>query len=321
MNFKSKNEIKWCPGCGNYAILNSMQKFLSFLGIVNENVVFITGIGCAGRFSYYIDTYGFHTIHGRAPAVAMGLKMTRPELSVWLVVGDGDGFGIGIGHIIHAFRRNCDINILLFNNQVYGLTKGQYSPTSFKGKRSRSSPSGSLENPINPIKIAIASGASFIARTVDNDVNMLKYLFYESFNNKGISFIEVLQNCIVFNDKSFNDLYNFNLGNDNSFLLKHKEPLIFGNKKDKFLDLDKNFKFTIKNISDLNFVDSFFYDIYKDDFVSLISDLNYPNFPIPFGIFRNIFQDSYNNLYYKNNNFIDKDYLKKFFSDGYFWNI
>ncbi|MDQ3364130.1 MAG: 2-oxoacid:ferredoxin oxidoreductase subunit beta [Myxococcota bacterium] len=199
-DLETDQDVRWCPGCGDYAILATVQRTLGNLGIKRENTVFVSGIGCSSRFPYYMNTYGFHTIHGRAPTVASGLKITRPELDVWVITGDGDGLSIGGNHMIHALRRNMDLKIILFNNQIYGLTKGQYSPTSAPGTRAPSTPSGSIDHPLNPISLALGAGATFIARAADTDAKLLARILEEAYQHKGAVFIEMLQNCPVFND-------------------------------------------------------------------------------------------------------------------------
>jgi len=199
-DLESDQDVRWCPGCGDYAILATVQRTLANLGIKRENTVFISGIGCSSRFPYYMNTYGFHTIHGRAPAIATGLKLTRPELDVWVITGDGDGLSIGGNHMIHALRRNVDLKIMLFNNQIYGLTKGQYSPTSAIGTRAPSTPGGSIDFPLNPISLALGAGASFVARAMDTDAKLMGKILEEAYKHRGSVFIEWLQNCPVFND-------------------------------------------------------------------------------------------------------------------------
>jgi 2-oxoglutarate ferredoxin oxidoreductase subunit beta len=199
----SHQEVRWCPGCGDYAILACLQKTFPELGIPQENIVFVSGIGCSGRFPYYMNTYGFHTIHGRATAVAAGLKMTRPELSVWVITGDGDGLSIGANHLLHLLRRNIDVKVLLFNNRIYGLTKGQYSPTSEQGKRTNTSPEGSLDAPLNPVAFALSAGATFVARVLDIDAKGLSIVIKAAAQHKGSAFIEIYQNCNIFNDGAF----------------------------------------------------------------------------------------------------------------------
>jgi 2-oxoglutarate/2-oxoacid ferredoxin oxidoreductase subunit beta len=205
-DFQTENEIRWCPGCGDYSIIAAVQKVLPELGIPKENIIFISGIGCSSRFPYYMNTYGFHTIHGRAPAVATGVKMARPELQVWVTTGDGDGLAIGGNHFIHAMRRNIDLKVILFNNRIYGLTKGQCSPTSEKGKKTKSTPYGSIDKPFNPLQVALGTGATFVARSVDADPVHLGQVIARAAKHKGIAFVEVIQNCVVFNDGAFSHL-------------------------------------------------------------------------------------------------------------------
>jgi 2-oxoglutarate/2-oxoacid ferredoxin oxidoreductase subunit beta len=199
-DLESDQDVRWCPGCGDYAILATVQRTLAQLAIKRENTVFISGIGCSSRFPYYMNTYGFHTIHGRAPAIASGLKITRPDLDVWVITGDGDGLSIGGNHMVHVLRRNMDLKIILFNNQIYGLTKGQYSPTSAPGTRAPSTPTGSIDHPLNPISLALGSGATFVARCADTDAKLMGKILEEAYRHKGAVFIEILQNCPVFND-------------------------------------------------------------------------------------------------------------------------
>jgi 2-oxoglutarate/2-oxoacid ferredoxin oxidoreductase subunit beta len=199
-DLESDQDVRWCPGCGDYAILATVQRTLAQLAIKRENTVFISGIGCSSRFPYYMNTYGFHTIHGRAPAIASGLKITRPELDIWVITGDGDGLSIGGNHMVHVLRRNMDLKIILFNNQIYGLTKGQYSPTSAPGTRAPSTPTGSIDHPLNPISLALGSGATFVARCADTDAKLMGKILEEAYRHKGAVFIEILQNCPVFND-------------------------------------------------------------------------------------------------------------------------
>ena len=202
-DFVSNQDVRWCPGCGDYAILATMQRTLAKFKIPRENYVFISGIGCSSRFPYYMNTYGFHTIHGRAPTIATGLRCVNPELSIWVITGDGDGLSIGGNHLVHCMRRNVNVNILLVNNQIYGLTKGQYSPTSDLGKVTKSSPYGAIDYPINALRIAIASEATFIARTLDSDPTHMGMVLTRAAEHKGVSFVEIYQNCIIFNDKTF----------------------------------------------------------------------------------------------------------------------
>jgi 2-oxoglutarate ferredoxin oxidoreductase subunit beta len=232
-DFVTDQEVRWCPGCGDYAILAQVQKVMPEFGIPRENIVFISGIGCSSRFPYYMNTYGFHTIHGRAPALATGLKVSRPDLDVWVVTGDGDGLSIGGNHLIHALRRNIDFNILLFNNRIYGLTKGQYSPTSEVGKVTKSTPMGSIDYPFNPITVALGASATFVARTIDVEQKHLGETLKRAHAHRGASFVEILQNCNIFNDGAFNDLSDKAIKADHQLVLEHGKPLIFGKNRDK----------------------------------------------------------------------------------------
>ena len=237
-DFKSDQDVRWCPGCGDYSILAQTQHIMPELGIPKENVVFISGIGCSSRFPYYMNTYGFHTIHGRAPTIASGVKMANPDLSVWVITGDGDALSIGGNHFIHLMRRNFDINVLLFNNRIYGLTKGQYSPTSERGKQTYSTPLGSLDTPFNPISLALASGATFVARSVDIHSDHLRPMLKAAFEHKGTSFIEIYQNCHIFNDDTFELYREKEHKTDHTVLLEHGEPLVFGAEHDKGIRLN-----------------------------------------------------------------------------------
>ncbi|HZY28931.1 MAG TPA: 2-oxoacid:ferredoxin oxidoreductase subunit beta [Jiangellaceae bacterium] len=226
--FTSDQEVRWCPGCGDYAILAAVQGFLPELGLRRENIVFISGIGCSSRFPYYLDTYGMHSIHGRAPAIATGLATSRPDLSVWVVTGDGDALSIGGNHLIHALRRNVNMTILLFNNRIYGLTKGQYSPTSELGKITKSTPMGSLDAPFNPVSLALGAEATFVARTVDSDRAHLTSVLRAAASHRGTSLVEIYQNCNIFNDGAFELLKDPTTGTQWSIPLVHGEPLVFG---------------------------------------------------------------------------------------------
>ena len=226
-DFTSDQEVRWCPGCGDYAILSAVQGFMPELGIEPHKTVFVSGIGCSGRFTYYMDTYGMHGIHGRAPALATGIATANPELSVWVVTGDGDGLSIGGNHLIHALRRNVNIKILLFNNQIYGLTKGQYSPTSEEGKVTKSTPFGSIDHPFNPIALALGAEATFVARTVDNDRQHLTGVLRQAAAHQGTAFVEIYQNCNVFNDGAFDTVREKPQGVHNQIRLVHGEPIVF----------------------------------------------------------------------------------------------
>jgi len=227
-DFESDQDVRWCPGCGDYAILSAVQKTMPDLGIPKENIVFISGIGCSSRFPYYMNTYGFHTIHGRAPAIATGLRLARPDLKVFVVTGDGDGLSIGGNHMLHVLRRNVNLTILLFNNRIYGLTKGQYSPTSELGKITKSTPMGSADRPVNPLSFALGCGATFVARTVDRDVRHMEEMLRRAAHHHGAAFLEILQNCNVYNDLAWNVLYEKETKIRHELRLEHGKPLLFG---------------------------------------------------------------------------------------------
>src|SRR6201988_253962 len=237
-DFVSDQEVRWCPGCGDYAILNNVQKVMPELGIPREKIVFISGIGCSSRFPYYMNTYGFHTIHGRAPAIATGLKVTRPELDVWVVTGDGDSLSIGGNHTIHMVRRNVGLKVLLFNNRIYGLTKGQYSPTSEIGKKTKSTPFGTTDRPFNPISLAIGAESTFVARSVDVFQQHLKETLKKAAQHKGSAYIEILQNCNIFNDGAWEDLTEKDARSEHVVQLEHGKPLIYGKNRDKGIRLN-----------------------------------------------------------------------------------
>lgn len=237
-DFSSDQEVKWCPGCGDYSILKQVQSILPEIGVPKENIVFISGIGCSSRFPYYLNTFGMHSIHGRATAIASGLKSVNPDLSVWVITGDGDALSIGGNHLIHLLRRNFNLNILMFNNQIYGLTKGQYSPTSPMGSVSSSTPFGSVDHPFNPLALALGSSATFLARSMDRDPKHLRQILLEAEQHKGSSFVEIYQNCNVFNDGAFFAFTEKSTKNDTGVFLLDGQPLVFGKDSEKGIALD-----------------------------------------------------------------------------------
>ncbi len=249
-DFTSDQEVRWCPGCGDYAILSAVQGLLPELGVEPHKTVFVSGIGCSGRFTYYVDTYGFHGIHGRAPALATGLATANPDLDVWVVTGDGDGLSIGGNHLIHALRRNVNLKILLFNNQIYGLTKGQYSPTSEEGKVTKSTPFGSVDHPFNPIAVALGAEATFVARTIDNDRQHLTGVLRQAAAHDGTSFVEIYQNCNVFNDGAFDLLREKPQGAHNQIRLVHGEPIVF-DEGQRCVVVGENGRLVIANTSEV----------------------------------------------------------------------
>ncbi len=291
-DFATDQEVRWCPGCGDYSILAQVQKIMPTIGVPKENIVIISGIGCSSRFPYYMNTYGMHSIHGRATAVASGLKATRPELSVWIVTGDGDGLSIGGNHTIHLLRRNFDVNILLFNNQIYGLTKGQYSPTSEKQKITKSTPFGSIDHPFNPLALAMGADASFIGRTMDRDPKHLQTMLTRSHQHKGASFLEIYQNCNIFNDGAFEIFTEKSSKADQVVFLEQGKPLLFGANQDKGIRLN-GLKPEVVTIGEAGItIDDLWVhdetDFYKAQI--LIRMFDNPNqtenhFPRPFGVF------------------------------------
>ncbi|MHC5068190.1 MAG: 2-oxoacid:ferredoxin oxidoreductase subunit beta, partial [Planctomycetota bacterium] len=230
-DFVSDQDVRWCPGCGDYAILGAMHNILPKLGVPKENIVMVSGIGCSSRFPFYVDTFGFHTVHGRAPTVASGMKAVNPDLDVWLITGDGDGFSIGGNHMLHLLRRNFNVKVLLFNNRIYGLTKGQYSPTSLEGHQTKSTPMGSIDHPVNPCAVALGAEATFVARTADKQIKHLEQVLLAAHQHQGTAFVEILQNCVIFNDGAWEDVCAKDRRDDAEVLLEHGQPLIFGKER------------------------------------------------------------------------------------------
>jgi len=286
-DFASDQDVRWCPGCGNNAILAQVQKTLPELGVPRENIVMVSGIGCSSRFPYYVNTYGIHTIHGRAPTVAMGLKCARPELQVWVVTGDGDALAIGGNHFSHALRRNVDINILLFNNRIYGLTKGQYSPTTPPGIRTLSSPDGSIENPVNPVGVAIGSEAGFIARTVDVFQKHMAGVLRRAAEHRGASLVEIAQNCIIFNDGAWSHLTDPDSRLENVLYLEHGQPMRFGREGEKGIRLN-GLKPEVVSVAEVGEEALLVHDerAAEPTLAYLLSRMGPPDFPTPVGVFR-----------------------------------
>jgi 2-oxoglutarate ferredoxin oxidoreductase subunit beta len=294
----SDQEVRWCPGCGDYSILAQMKKALAGLGFPREKMVFISGIGCSSRFPYYMNTYGFHSIHGRAPTFATGLKVSRPDLQVWVITGDGDGLSIGGNHLIHAIRRNVDLKIILFNNEIYGLTKGQYSPTSRTGTRTKSSPLGSIDNPLRPLSLAIGAEATFVARTVDVDINHLTEILKRASAHKGSAFIEIYQNCKIFNDGVFEYATDKSIKADNSLYLEHGKPLIFGKDRNKGIRLNGLDPEVVTIGSEASVDDLLVHDEKADEpsLAYLLSRMVYPRFPECIGVFRAVERPTFDEL-------------------------
>ena len=286
-DFVSDQEVRWCPGCGDYAILSAVQKTLPELGLPREKFVFISGVGCSSRFPYYINTYGFHTIHGRAPAFATGLALSRPDLSVWVITGDGDGLSIGGNHLIHALRRNININILLFNNQTYGLTKGQYSPTSHKGTVSKSTPFGSIDRPFSPLSLALGAGATFAARTHDKDQKHMAMVFQRAAQHSGTSFVEIYQNCVIFNKDVFDDRIGKDVRHEHLLLLEDQKPLLFGKEKEYGLRIRNLLaeKVLVKDSDpEENEIHIHRENLVNSNYAFLLSQLEHPEFPQAMGV-------------------------------------
>ncbi|MCS0307964.1 2-oxoacid:ferredoxin oxidoreductase subunit beta [Vibrio diabolicus] len=293
-DFASDVEVKWCRGCGDFNVLKTMQSVLARLGRTKENTVFISGIGCSSRFPYYLDTYGFHTIHGRAPAIATGVKASNPELDVWVVTGDGDALSIGGNHFIHAIRRNQDIKILLFNNAVYGLTKGQFSPTSEQGFISKSSPEGSPDQALKPLALAASAGATFIARTSDNDPTHMTMVLEAAAAHSGTAVVEILQNCVIFNDK-VHEPYNGPANRSEHLLyLSDNEPLLFGKTHSKAL-INRGFGFEIVESEAPNLL-LHSSQCEESYYAYALANLIYPDFPVPVGVFRSVTRPTFDQV-------------------------
>ncbi len=289
-DFQSDQEVRWCPGCGDYSILSAVQSVFPELGIPRERFVVISGIGCSSRFPYYMNTFGFHTIHGRAPSIATGLKMTRPELEVWIATGDGDGLAIGGNHLIHTLRRNVGVKILLFNNRIYGLTKGQASPTSEFGKHTKSSPHGSVDYPFNALSVAIGTGATFVARTIDIMQPHMKEVLRAAAQHQGSAFIEIYQNCIIFNDKAFSSVTEKDVRDDAILMLEHDKPLVFGKAKDKGIRLNGYELEVIRFADGFGPDDCLVWDETRTNpaLAFMVSQMGPPHFPTPIGLVRNV---------------------------------
>ncbi|HWO72009.1 MAG TPA: 2-oxoacid:ferredoxin oxidoreductase subunit beta [Dehalococcoidia bacterium] len=298
-DFISDQEVRWCPGCGDYSILAQTQRVMPELGIPRENIVFISGIGCSSRLPYYMNTYGFHSIHGRAPTIATGLKASRPELSVWVVTGDGDALSIGGNHILHVMRRNVDLQIILHNNEIYGLTKGQYSPTSPLSKVTYSSPMGSIDWPLRPLAVALGAEATFVARSLDADPHHMVEILRRAYEHKGASFVEIYQNCNIYNDGAFEEFTAKEVRADRMLYLKHGEPMIFGKHEDKGIRLNGLKPEVVELGKDgITEKDILVHDETREDptIAFLLSRMDYPEFPVPVGVIRAVQRATYNDL-------------------------
>jgi len=297
-DFVTDQEVRWCPGCGDYSILAQTQKVMPELGVARENIVFISGIGCASRLPYYMNTFGFHSIHGRAPTIASGLKASRPELSVWVITGDGDALSIGGNHILHVLRRNVDIQIILHNNEIYGLTKGQYSPTSELGKRTKSSPYGTIDAPLHPLSVAIGAEATFVARSLDNDAHHLSSMLLRAHEHRGTSFLEVYQNCNIFNDGAFKDFTAKEVRADRMIFLEHGKPMVFGKERDKGLRINAMKMEVVQLGNGITESDLLVHDETREDpsIAFLLSRMDYPEYPVPVGVIRAVRRPTYDEL-------------------------
>ena len=298
-DFKSDQEVRWCPGCGDHAVLASVQKALAEIGIPKEKIAFISGIGCSSRFPYYMNTYGFHGIHGRASAIATGVKTANPELSVWQITGDGDALAIGGNHFIHAIRRNVDLNVLLFNNEIYGLTKGQYSPTSNKGLVTKTSPFGTVEEPFSVGELVIGAKGKFFARTIDANLALSTQIYVEAAKHKGTSVVEVLQNCVIFNDGIHDEVTGKEVRDDRTIVLKHGEPMIFGKDGKSGLILD-GLKLKVVKIGEngISEKDILVHDAKENNpgIHYMLANMRYPEYPVALGVIRNVEWTTYDAL-------------------------
>jgi len=295
-DFKSDQEVRWCPGCGNHAILSSIQKALSELDLPREKYVFVSGIGCSSRLPYYMSTYGFHGIHGRAAAIATGIKTVNPDLSVWVITGDGDSLAIGGNHFIHAIRRNIDINIILFNNEIYGLTKGQYSPTSNIGLVTKTSPYGTVEEPFSVGELVIGAKGKFFARTVDNNINLTTEILIEAAKHKGTSVVEVLQNCVIFNDGVHDVVTGKDVRDDRTIILKHGEPMLFGKDRKNGLILE-GLKLKVVRIGEkgIKEKDILVHNAHENNpgIHYFLANMRYPEYPVALGVIRSVEGETY----------------------------
>ena len=298
-DFESDQDVRWCPGCGDYSILAQTQKTMPDFGVAKEKIVFISGIGCSGRLPYYMNTFGFHTIHGRAATIATGLKGARPDLMVWVITGDGDALSIGGNHLIHAMRRNVDMKMIMFNNRIYGLTKGQASPTSPIGKKTKSTPMGTIETPIIPLNLVAAAEASFIARSVDTHSEHLQEMMHRAGEHSGAAFLEVLQNCNIFNDGAWRDFTDKSVKEDRMLVLKHGEPMIFGAEKNKGIRLN-GLQPEVVTIGEngVSVADLWVHDETDPDATrtQILSRMWWPDYPVPVGVFRRVPRPTHDQL-------------------------
>ena len=325
-DFVSSQEVRWCPGCGDYAILAQMQKVLPEIGVPREKIVFVSGIGCSSRFQYYMNTYGIHSIHGRAPTIATGIKSVNHDLSVWVITGDGDGLSIGGNHLLHCLRRNVDLKVILFNNRIYGLTKGQYSPTSLQGHRSKSSPMGSIDYPLNPISVALAAEATFVARTQDTNTKHLSEVLRRAADHRGTAFVEIYQNCVVFNPTAWDHTTDTDVRDDNIAFLEDGQPLIFGKDRDKGIRMNGTAPEVVR-LADVDEADLVVNheNIDNPSYAYMLSRMENPSMPLPFGILRSVDRPAYTDMldHQVNQSIADKGEgdLQALFSAGDTWTV
>jgi 2-oxoglutarate ferredoxin oxidoreductase subunit beta len=326
-DFSSDQEVRWCPGCGDYSILANVQRVMPELGVPLEKMVWVSGIGCSSRFPYYMNTYGFHTIHGRAPAVATGIKVANPELNVWLATGDGDGLSIGGNHLMHCLRRNLDLKILLFNNRIYGLTKGQYSPTSEFGKVTKSTPLGSADHPVDPALFALGSGGSFVARSIDTEATHLSEMLRRAAHHKGTAFIEIYQNCNVFNDGAFDTFKEKDVAADRQLRVEHEKPLIFGAQKNRGLRVNpRTLALEVVTLGENGITeqDLLVHDEGNATLAYMLARMPYPHFPVALGVLYAVTRPTYDETLLKQRQAAEqkgKGDLTKLLNSGNTWTV
>jgi 2-oxoglutarate ferredoxin oxidoreductase subunit beta len=295
-DFKSDQEVRWCPGCGDYSIISGVQKTLADIGVPRENVVMVSGIGCSSRFPYYMETYGFHGIHGRANAIATGVKVANPDLDVWVITGDGDGLSIGGNHMIHSLRRNVNMKIILFNNEIYGLTKGQYSPTSPQGLKTKTSPFGSVDAPFNPVQLALGCGATFVARTMDVRPKHMKEVLRAAAEHKGAAFVEVWQNCVIFNDGAYKSWTDKSVRDEMTVDINAGEPMVFGKDRDRGIRLVGTRPEVVELGNGVTESDLLVHDETDATLGFILSRMFWPEYPVPLGVFRRVKKPTHHQL-------------------------